>query len=215
VIIAATACGAVLAVGLPADASTKEPAAALTASTTTTSISTTMAQSVSTAVNSADEYPDYRPDPIETSTDRAKALGAAAEASLAGTGFGLTEAVEFTPPDATDPVIQISLHPTSGGSRAQVIIWIFKDTRKLEDTSTASRAESEIPGYGAHDVTMAGVSRAYYLTGPRGSYAQLVAQLADGMTINICSESGELKADTLPLDRTGMEKVLSLLVKTL
>ena len=64
-------------------------------------------------------------------------------------------------------------------------------------------------------MTIPGVSRAYYLTGPRGSYAQLVAQLADGMTINICSESGELKADTLPLDRAGMEKVLSLLVQTL
>ncbi|MBN1321023.1 MAG: hypothetical protein JXA87_09295 [Thermoleophilia bacterium] len=222
-VIIGTACGAVFALGLPAQdptgSNTPLAQVPVTFNSETTTIS---APTVPTTAAEPDEYPDYRPDPVRTSTARSQSIGAKVEKSLAAAGLALAEAVEFTPLGGTDPVIEIALRSKSAESRALVIIWIFKTPDRPAvtspvggDESGGSAARMEIPGCSSEDMTILGASRAHCITGPFGSSCRILAELPSGMTINACSESAALKGEPLPLDRAGLQELVSLIAQEL
>ena len=212
-------CGAVYALVPPTDKPTEpiSPPAQMwvgpNAETSQASATTT-----TTTVSAADEYPDYRPDPVRSSTPLAQSIGARAEASLAGAELRLVEAVEFIFPDGTGPVFDIMLQSESTGpTRAFVRIFIQKTLRQLKASDISAEDEMaasqmKIPDYGVEEASLAGASRAYCVTGPFGSYVQIVAELTNGMTINVCSASGEVKG-TPPLDMAGVERLTSVLAQ--
>jgi hypothetical protein len=209
--IVVAACGAVLALSAPtpdADASPAKAALASTAQTTASRVTT-----------SAASPSDYPPDPARVSTSRAQYLGEVAETALQDAGLQLAEAVEFTPPGSTDPVEQMLLRPVSPESQAVVQIWVFKTPEQdavpssTRDAGTLGSDEgASIPGYGSEAIEIPGASSAYCVTGPFGSYCQIVAQSPSGMTVNVCSESGLLRGGRLPLERAEVEKLVALLL---
>lgn len=199
--------------------------AAQTTATTAAPVAPAIAADDTNSGSASDPETDLRPDPERVSTAHAQSLGALAEASLKTSGLRLAEAVEFIPLDATDPVTQITLTSTSANSKAQVLIWIFKTPRQSSNGKAASSPDANDPsayqkwakatGYSSEQTGISGALNARRVTGPFGSYSQLVAELPNGMTINIISESGAVTNGTLPLDSTGVEKLLSLLIEEL
>jgi hypothetical protein len=103
-----------------------------------------------------------------------------------------------------------------------VVISIFRMDDRSLDTRTVSATEdsdqlekmAEATGYGIEEVIIPGASHAYCVTGPFGAYTQVVAQFADGMVFNVSSEASGQDGEP-PLDRAGVEELLSLLVQEL
>lgn len=156
----------------------------------------------------------------------AQALGEYAAKSLAEAGetaFAVAKADELA--GLGDTVIDIVLeaHPDAAGTKGYVEITICNDPLGAAASSTEStvgtsddRAEVAAGvGYKVEALDLPNVDSAVLATGPFGSYCQLIARLPgdDGRTINILSSTGQLKGGELPLDRTGVETLLSILLE--
>jgi hypothetical protein len=198
---------------------TVSPAASET--TSSTEQTTTTEDSVVALPADADSGP---PPWVHSAT--AQALGEYAAESLAkagGTAFAVAKADELA--GLGDTVIDIVLdaHPDAVGTKGYVGITICNDPLGAAASSTESTVsmpgyESEVAervGYKVEALDLPNVSSAVLVAGPFGSYCQLIARLPgdDGRTINILSSTGQLKGGELPLDRTGVETLLSVLLE--
>jgi hypothetical protein len=198
---------------------TVSPAASET--TSSTEQTTTAEDSVVALSADADSGP---PPWVHSAT--AQALGEYAAESLAKAGktaFVVVKADELA--GLGDTVIDIVLdaHPDEAGAKGYVGITICNDPLGAAASSTESPVsmtddEAEAAarvGYKVEDLDLPNVSSAALVTGPFGSYCQLIARLPgdDGRTINILSDTGQLKGGELPLDRTDLETLLSALLE--
>jgi len=154
-------------------------------------------------------------------TPRAQGLGQYAADALSAAGFKgflVAEAVEMTLPDTT--VTDILLAQKGASAKGSVLVTIFKNPDNSPILATTSEADTSGDddigtsiGYRHEAISLADGTEACLITGPFGSYLQLLVQLPDQTVINILSDTGQLKGGKLPLDRDGLEKLLGLLLK--
>ncbi len=193
------------------------PATPLTASsqvpaTTATAAVQADAAPLSVQSRTADEYPDYTPDPARVSTDHAVQLANAI--TTAFPNLRLQEAVEMQYPDTT--VTEIWLSPTQVGRAGTVSVFVFKNPGGVSPGGVVSAppdAHAGTPRGGVDTVAIAGATVAYARERPDGSGSQLIAESANGMVVNV--SSGILKPENAgnpPLDKAGTEALAKLVM---